>query len=216
MKDTIIKGTGNSRTLGSVSDFLTLYPTYEAFAQALINKTLPVDLLGLNAAGVSQMGDSLNKANLLTDETAALYGLPNTAVPNDVFVKLSTSVSNKVVIGSYVGTQSLAWTNSGSLAGEWSEKTVGFRPTCVILLPANEVLYEKSYSSSKHYYYMNGGILGDGFPLSDEHDYAIGAEITNNGFRVRNALMANVGTNHDNYATMANQKNYWYRWVALR
>lgn len=30
-------------------------------------------------------GTALNKANLLTDETAALYGLDNEAVPNDVF-----------------------------------------------------------------------------------------------------------------------------------
>lgn len=33
-------------------------------------------------------GTALNKANLLSDATAALLGLLNTAVPNDAFEKL--------------------------------------------------------------------------------------------------------------------------------
>lgn len=115
MQDTIIKGTGNSRTLGSVPNFLTLYPTYEAFAQALVNKQLPIDLGPPNAAGVQTMGDALNKANLLKDATAALYGLPATAVPDDVLAKareLIASAQNAagekgnlfLETGSYAGT----------------------------------------------------------------------------------------------------------------
>lgn len=84
MKDTIIKGTGNSRYLRSVADFFTRWPTYQAFGQALVDGTFLVDVLGLNAAGVQQQGDPLNRATLLKDNTAALFGLPNTAVPDDV------------------------------------------------------------------------------------------------------------------------------------
>lgn len=37
----------------------------------------------------TQEGTPLNKATLLKDATAALYGLPNTAVPDDVFLSIS-------------------------------------------------------------------------------------------------------------------------------
>lgn len=89
MKDGIIKGNGNSRYIKSVVDFLTQYPTYEAFAAALTAGTLPVDLNGINEDGWQQIGDALNKANLLKDETAISYGFNNTAVPDDVFMLIS-------------------------------------------------------------------------------------------------------------------------------
>lgn len=113
MQDTITKGTGNSRSLRSVPNFLTLYPTYEAFAAALVGGTLPIDLGPLNAAGVQQMGMALNKANLLKDATAALYGMTSSAVPDDVFratrglISTAQSTANgrlRVESGSYVGT----------------------------------------------------------------------------------------------------------------
>ena len=75
MKDLAIKGTGNSRYLKSVSSFLTLYPTYEAFARALVDGTLPIDLNGINSEGVQQAGTPLTKANLLDDATAEKLGL---------------------------------------------------------------------------------------------------------------------------------------------
>ena len=75
MQDGIIKGTGNSRFLKSVPDFLSQYPTYESFVAALTAGTLPVDFNGINETGWEKLGTALNKANLLSDETAALYGL---------------------------------------------------------------------------------------------------------------------------------------------
>jgi len=75
MKDMTIKGTGNSRFLKSVSNFLTLYPNYESFVAALVAGTLPVDFNGTNAAGINQAGTPLNKANLLSDDTANVIGL---------------------------------------------------------------------------------------------------------------------------------------------
>ena len=119
MQDGIIKGTGNSWNLKSVPNFLTLYPTYEAFVQALIDGTLPVDLNGMNPAGWSQMGTMLNKANLLKDATAALYGLGAEAVPDEIFAyiqpilaaaKLSGDLSGKIYYGKVavvVGAQSV-------------------------------------------------------------------------------------------------------------
>lgn len=75
MQDGLIKGTGNSRYLKSIADFLTQYPTYQEFAVALAAGTLPVDFNGINETGWEQLGTALSKANLLSDETAAMYGL---------------------------------------------------------------------------------------------------------------------------------------------
>ncbi len=88
MKDTIIKGTGNSRTLKSVPNLANLAPTYEDFLALLVGDGLPVDLGSLNAAGLSVRGTDLNKANLLTDATARLFGLTSTATPNTTFAKI--------------------------------------------------------------------------------------------------------------------------------
>lgn len=89
MRDGITNGTGNSRYLKSVSGFLQLYPTYEAFAQALIAGTLPVDLNGVSPDGWAQQGTDLNKANLLTDATAALADLGPEATVNEMLSALA-------------------------------------------------------------------------------------------------------------------------------
>ena len=88
MTDTVLRGTGNSRSLRSVSNFLTLYPSYNAFAQALVQGTLPIDLGALNSAGLTRRGTDLNKANILTDATATGMGLTSSATPNQAFAKL--------------------------------------------------------------------------------------------------------------------------------
>lgn len=74
MQDGIIKGTGNSRYLKSIADFLTQYPTYNDFAAALVAGTLPIDLNGINETGWEQLGTALNKANLLSDDTVQSLG----------------------------------------------------------------------------------------------------------------------------------------------
>lgn len=75
MTDGVIKGTGNSRYLKTVSNALTAYPTYADFLAALVAGTLPVDLNGINEAGWTTLPTWLSKENLLTDETAAALDL---------------------------------------------------------------------------------------------------------------------------------------------
>ncbi len=95
MQDTIIKGTGNSRTLASVPDFLTLYPTYEDFARALIERTLPVDLSGPVAAGCDVVGTAMNKANMMTDATeTAIWGNAANRTVNQALNQLKTLNNN--------------------------------------------------------------------------------------------------------------------------
>lgn len=93
MQDGIINGTGNSRYLKTISGFLQLYPTYDAFAQAFVAGTLPVDLNGKNPDGWAQQGTPMNKANLLTDATAALVGLGEEANLDDMFATLANRIT---------------------------------------------------------------------------------------------------------------------------
>lgn len=93
MKDAIALGTGNSRYLKSVSGFLSLYPTYEAFAAALVAGTLPIDLNGINPDGWAQLGNDLDKANLLTDATGALMNLGSEATVNDALATLAQKIT---------------------------------------------------------------------------------------------------------------------------
>lgn len=85
MKDSVIKGNGNSRYLKSSLEGIT---TWEQFRAALAAGTLPVDLNGINPEGFQQLGDPFNKVTLLKDSTAALLGLGTDAVPDDAFVAL--------------------------------------------------------------------------------------------------------------------------------
>lgn len=94
MQDGIIKGTGNSRFLKSVPDFLSQYPTYESFVAALAAGTLPVDFNGINETGWQQLGTALNKGNLLSDETAKL-----TIQPKAEVVEATNANVRKVVFG---------------------------------------------------------------------------------------------------------------------
>lgn len=111
MQDGIIKGTGNSRYLKSVANFLSLYPNYEAFAAALIAGELPIDLNGINEAGWQQLATALNKANLLSDETAAALGDVNT--PDEALAKLAGGVlyQGNLVPGNIAG---INWGNGPS------------------------------------------------------------------------------------------------------
>ncbi len=107
MQDAIVLGTGNSRYLKSVSGFMSLYPTYEDFAAALVAGALPIDFDDINPDGWAQQGTPLDKANLLTDATAALAGLGPEATPNDMFATLAGKAASAERLITY-GTADLA------------------------------------------------------------------------------------------------------------
>lgn len=96
MQDEIILGTGNSRYLKSVSDFMTRYPTYADFCNALVAGTLPIDFNGKNSEGIAQQGTPLNKANLLSDATASAINAENPPIaPDEAFALLSGRVTSE-------------------------------------------------------------------------------------------------------------------------
>lgn len=78
MNDGRIKNDGTSRLMRSM-----LPATYEEFRQACANGTQPLDIM-FNALGWEVLPTFLNVANLLKQQTGALFGLGTNAVPDDV------------------------------------------------------------------------------------------------------------------------------------
>lgn len=109
MKDLIIKQTGNSRTLKTSLEAGTTWE--EALAQ-LRDGTFPIDLLGLQTAGVQQQGTPLNKANLLDDATATALGLSGDPSPKDAFNALAGSIK---IAGTKYGTCSTGATTTAKV-----------------------------------------------------------------------------------------------------
>lgn len=123
MENLVPLGTGNSRLMRSNIPAGT---TWEQ-ARAMLNAgTFPYDTGPLNAAGISQQGTPLNKATLLKDATAALFGLTNTAVPDDVLAKIADLIDGgpKIATGSYVGTGKHGSKNINILTFKFDPKLV--------------------------------------------------------------------------------------------
>lgn len=114
MTDMVILGNGNSRTLKSVATFLADYPTYEDFVAALVAGTLPIDLGGIEPAGISTPGTPYNKASVLTDTTAAKFGLGASATPNDAFSALGFYATGTFTAAGWSGTAPYSQTISVS------------------------------------------------------------------------------------------------------
>lgn len=142
MENLVPLGTGNSRLMKSNIPSNT---TLAQIIQMWNNGTFPYDIGPLNSAGISQQGTPLNKDTLLKDTTAALYGLDNTAVPDDVLAKLAEAafvedgavtdidgnpVGVQIATGSYVGTGPYGESNPNTL-------TFDFKPSLVIIAPSS-------------------------------------------------------------------------------
>lgn len=83
MKNTTIKGTGNSRWLKTS---LPAGTTWEQVLTLLRSGQFPVDITGLNTEGVQAAGTALDKETLLRDAICDRLGLDKEgAVPSDVF-----------------------------------------------------------------------------------------------------------------------------------
>lgn len=93
MQNFVPLGTGNSRLMKSSIPAGT---TWEQALAMLNAGTFPYDTGQLNAAGISQQGDPLNKNTLLKDATAQKYGGDDTMVPDEVLAMLAGSL--KVVV----------------------------------------------------------------------------------------------------------------------
>ena len=93
MQDSITRETGNSRYLRTVAGIKQVCPDYDSFLTLLVKGEFPIDFAGINTVGWAQMGTALNKANLLTDATAALVDLGPEATPNEMLAALANAVN---------------------------------------------------------------------------------------------------------------------------
>lgn len=220
MQDTIIKGTGNSRSLRSVPNFLTLYPTYEAFAAALVGGTLPVDLGALNAPGVQTLGTALNKANLLSDAVEkAIWGSTANRTPSQALEKLralitaAQSTANgrlRVETGSYVGTGTIGPDGPNRLSFSFPPKLmIIFEERSIITsgatVPIQDPfvgLFMAGASSAGRIYFNNGAFI----PVC-EIEY-----VTWNGNTVEWYCTAN---NRVGVADQLNASNRSYKYTAI-
>ncbi len=94
MQDSIINETGDSRYLRTIAGIKQLCPTYDDFLNLLVKGEFPIDWAGKNPDGFAQQGTELNKANLLTDATAALMDLGPEATPNEMLAVLANNVNS--------------------------------------------------------------------------------------------------------------------------
>lgn len=82
----------------------------------------------------TQNGDPLSKATFLKDDTAALFGLDNTALPDDILVAIKTMFDGRVRLtsGTYRGTGVCGESSKSSL-------TFPFAPELLILYQAGYI-----------------------------------------------------------------------------
>lgn len=99
MQDFISKGNGNSRFLKSS---LPTGTTWEDALAHLKNGDFPIDLNGINMDGITQLGTPLNKANLLSDATAAKFSkykqLASFAVGDTIQLKVNGTPKDFIVV----------------------------------------------------------------------------------------------------------------------
>lgn len=155
MVDTSIKNTGNSRSLRTVANALTLYPTHEAMIAAMVNGTFPIDLGPLNEAGINTRGTDLNKGTLFSDAAAANFGLGATGTPDQAFRQLY-----RAFYGTYTGTGTRGSANSPAVS-----LTLPFIPKILIVFDLGsgyvgifscELIKQDSYDSAGYQVYSTG------------------------------------------------------------
>ena len=135
MQDMVTNGTGNSRLLKTS---LAAGTTWEDALAMLRAGTFPIDLAGLNNAGIAQQGSAYSKANVLPAAVCTALGLTeSTAEPKDAFTALQTLASSayslasgraRVSKGEYTGTGTYGSNNKNSI-------NFGFPPKFVSIIP---------------------------------------------------------------------------------
>lgn len=88
-----------------------------------------------------EVGTPLNKATLLKDATAALFGLTSSAVPDDVFAAIAAQNTAQIDYGSYTGNGQYGSANAVTL-------TFPFEPKLVIVLSEDKSFFGPSGSGN--------------------------------------------------------------------
>lgn len=197
MTDTIIKGSGNSRTLKTVPNIKALVSDLDDLLDLFV-AGFPIDLLGPNPEGCEVVGDSLGKAELLKDDTAALFGLTSDAVPDEVLAAIRPLITQagqsgldraKIAAGSYTG-------NGAS----YMPVNLPFTPKAVLVM-------QNGLNSGSNYGNY-GGFATTGSPAKNE--VAV-IEIVSGGFKA----YGNTLTGGTSRTPCANVSGYKYNYMAI-
>lgn len=186
MRNTVLKGSRNSRSIIAPVDLKSRVYSLDDLLDLFI-AGFECDLGPLNPAGCEVIGDDLNKENLLSDETAALYpGLPENPVPDDVLSAirplLDTALARaKIMTGSYTGTGSYGSTNPNSISFPFIPKLV----------------FISAYVDSYNDNFWDSAI----FPV-----YALHTEYFKNGY----ILLRNIASTNSGFAKFSGTKLMWY------
>lgn len=107
MTDTIIKNTGNSRSIRSVPNLAALAPTWEKALEMLTSEAgLPIDMGPLNPLGVDVMGTPLDSEHLVTIEMGHYQGTGLSGKANAVTLQFSSTPKFILVASDGPGTNS--------------------------------------------------------------------------------------------------------------
>lgn len=155
MQDLVALGTGNSRLMKSNIPANT---TLSQFIQMLNNGTFPYDIGPLNPAGISQEGTPLNKGTMLSDTTAALYGLGVEAVPDDILKGLYRPIGTiEDTIRTDMGDKWLLCNGDPVDASSYPELSALLKPTpssnTQIKIGTFEYLSDLTYNKEKSLYF---------------------------------------------------------------
>lgn len=194
MTDTIIKGTGNSRTLKTVPNALTLYPDHLSMLQAMVDGTFPIDLGRLQAAGLDVKGTDLNKANLLTDATeTSIWGNSGNRTVDAALAQLRaliTSAHNAAnAANSNANRRALSaggsYTGNGAASQSFS---LGFTPSAVLVVREGDQDFLNSAGQ------LSGGLAVYGSSAGSSSAGTI--TITSGGFRVSGGALNFSGSRY--------------------
>lgn len=89
MQDAVLNNTGNSRKMRTIAGIKNIVQTLDDLLDLMIAGEFPFDIADIDPDGWAALGTFLNKANLLTDATAALMDLGPEATPNTMFAALA-------------------------------------------------------------------------------------------------------------------------------
>lgn len=216
MTDGIIKGTGNSRFIKGPPNFGQLYPTWESFCAAMAAGTVPIDLNGINELGWQVLATALNKANLLSDATAAILGLAGTATVNDA---LNSAFSTLVTTTNTANAaKSIADTANSTANSALTKANSAYSLASAIILAAGRYTGDGSTSRKIALSFTPKAVLvlANGYSLNTSNGAYGGFAVTGS-----NTMAVSIATNgftvyYENLKYMSNQSGTWYNYIAFK
>ena len=171
MKNTAIKGTGNSRWLKTS---LPAGTTWEQVLTLLRSGQFPVDITGLNTEGVQAAGTDLDKETLLRDAICDRLGLDKEGtVPSDVFELLIGLAGVVLTITFEAAFQGKTFTVTDSAGTTVYTHVVGAGLTHQVTLGKLNETYTVSCPANDGYTYTDQVTTGPyfGFAKSEMHTF---------------------------------------------